>query len=126
MRGPLAPAAVPIGASRAQRFDELVLEAVEHVRRHVESQLATVEFAVDDVPALDDWSRDWVPLARTFPAQGSLPARIVVYRRPIETRASSPRDLAALVHDVVVEEIAELLGVEPDEVDPGYGGDESD
>ncbi len=126
MRGPLAPAAVPIGASRAQRFDELVLEVVEHVNRHVGSQLAAVDFAVDDVPTLEDWSRDWVPLARTFPAQGSLPARIVVYRRPIETRANSPRDLAALVHDVVVEEIAELLGIDPDEVDPGYGSAESD
>jgi hypothetical protein len=25
------------------------------------------------------------------------------------------------VRDVVTEEVAELLGVEPDEIDPGYG-----
>ena len=110
MRGPLAPFDVPIGAGRASRFDDLVLDAVEQI-----------EFAVDDVPPLENWDRPWVPLARSFPAQGSLPARLVVYRRPIETRANGPRDLAVLIHDVVVEEVAELLGMEPEQLDPGYG-----
>ncbi|MDQ1485043.1 MAG: Zincin-like metallopeptidase, partial [Actinomycetota bacterium] len=30
-------------------------------------------------------------------------------------------ELAELVHDVVVEEVAEFLGLEPEAVDPGYG-----
>jgi predicted Zn-dependent protease with MMP-like domain len=121
MRGPLAPSDVPLGAGRAARFDDLVVDAVEHVRRRRPAELDGIEFAVDDVPSLEDWDRDWVPLARTFPAQGTLPARLVVYRRPVETRATGTRDLAALVHDVVVEELAELLGMEPDQLDPGYG-----
>jgi predicted Zn-dependent protease with MMP-like domain len=83
--------------------------------------LSKVEFAVEDVPGLDDWNRDWVPLARAFTATGALPPRIVVYRRPIETRASGDRQLRMLVHEVVVEQVAELLGVDPEEVDPGYG-----
>jgi predicted Zn-dependent protease with MMP-like domain len=46
-----------------------------------------------------------------------LPARIVVYRRPVETiaRGSDPVDV---VHEVMVEQVALLLGVDPDEVDP--------
>ena len=51
-----------------------------------------------------------------------MPAQIVVYRRPIEARATGAEELSDLVHDVVVEEVAELLGVDPQVLDPGYGG----
>lgn len=121
LRGPLAPAGSPLSRSRAQRFDELVLEAVERLDRRWREQLTRVEFAVEDIPALDDWNRDWVPLARTFAAVGALPARVVVYRRPVETRAPTPRQLRLLVADMVAEQVAELFGVEPEEVDPRYG-----
>jgi hypothetical protein len=46
---------------------------------------------------------------------------VVVFRRPLELRAEGPGDLAALVHAVVVEQVAELLGRSPEEVDPRYG-----
>jgi predicted Zn-dependent protease with MMP-like domain len=46
---------------------------------------------------------------------------VVLYRRPIEARAVGTDELADLVHDVVVEEVAELLGLEPEIVDPAYG-----
>jgi predicted Zn-dependent protease with MMP-like domain len=46
------------------------------------------------------------------------PARIVLFRRPIEMRAGSRRELAALVREVVVEHLADLLGRDPDEIDP--------
>ena len=49
-----------------------------------------------------------------------LPARIVVYRRPVETRAMDLADLEDLVRDVVVEQVAHLLARSPDEVDPEY------
>lgn len=120
-RGPLAPADSPLARSRAERFDEMVVETVDRLHRRWRQQLAAVEFAVEDVPLLDDWDRDWVPLARTFAAAGALPARIVVYRRPVETRAAGPRQLRILLGDVVAEQVAELLGVEPDEIDPSYG-----
>jgi predicted Zn-dependent protease with MMP-like domain len=48
-----------------------------------------------------------------------VPARIVVYRRPLEARAHDALDLGDLVHDVVVEQVAQLLGLDPDAVD-GY------
>jgi predicted Zn-dependent protease with MMP-like domain len=124
VRGPLSPAGSPLARSRAERFDDLVLDAVERLDRGWHDQLARVEFAVEDVPDLDDWDRDWVPLARTFAAVGALPARVVVYRRPVETRASAARQLRLLVADVVAEQVAELVGVEPEEIDPGYGSGE--
>jgi predicted Zn-dependent protease with MMP-like domain len=121
LRGPLAPAQVPLARSRAERFDDLVLDAVERLERRWADQLSGVEFAVEEVPPADaeEWSAEPVPLGRLLPASGELPARIVLYRRPLEARAA-PSELAALVHDVVVEEVAELLGLEPEAVDPDY------
>lgn len=125
LRGPLAPSGSPAAGSRAQRFDDYVLEAVDRLDRRWRDQLDQVEFAVQDVPALDDWDRDWVPLARAYAPVGALPARVAIYRRPIETRARGIRELRQLIHDVVVEQVAELLGVEPEQVDPAYGPPDS-
>jgi hypothetical protein len=96
----------------------MVLATVERLERHWRDRLAAVEFAVEDVPSLDDWDRDWVPLAQAYAAEGALPARVVVYRRPIETRARGDRQVLALIAEVVVEQVAELLGVDPDDIDP--------
>jgi predicted Zn-dependent protease with MMP-like domain len=83
-------------------------------------ELEQVDVAVEDVPPSDPatWEGGAVPLARVFPADGGERARLVVYRRPVEQRAED--DLDDLVRQVVVEQVAELLGRSPDEVDPGY------
>jgi predicted Zn-dependent protease with MMP-like domain len=47
----------------------------------------------------------------------------VVYRRPVETRAPEKSDIPLLVHEVVVEQVAHLLGLSPEQVDPRYGDD---
>jgi predicted Zn-dependent protease with MMP-like domain len=129
LRGPLAPSHLPITRSRSDRFDQLVLDAVERLEGRWAEQLDGVEFAVEDVPPNDAalWSDDPVPLSKLFPAAGSLPPRVVVYRRPVEARAAGREELRALVYDIVVEEVAELFGLEPDAIDPHYaGGEEAD
>jgi predicted Zn-dependent protease with MMP-like domain len=50
----------------------------------------------------------------------SRPPRIVVYRRPLMARADGDDDLTELIFEVVVEEFAHLLGMNPEDVDPGY------
>jgi predicted Zn-dependent protease with MMP-like domain len=122
----LAPAQVPLSRSRAEQFDELVDLAVARLERRWGEELAAVEFAVAEVPPseLPDWAGEPVPLAWLFPAAASpspLPPRIVVYRRPLEARAADRRELEALVLDVLVEQVADLLGLEPEAVDPDYG-----
>ncbi|WP_240759309.1 metallopeptidase family protein [Phytoactinopolyspora endophytica] len=121
LRAPLAPEDSPLRRSPAQRFDDVVLGCVEHLDRRWRDQLAKVEFAVEDVPTLDDWPHDWIPLARAFASTGALPARIVIFRRPIETRAKGGHRLQDLVSDVVIEQVAEMFGVDPQDVDPTYG-----
>lgn len=124
MRGPLAPSGIPMARSRAEAFDDLVLDAVEHLERRWAAQLERVQFAVEDVPPprlLGRDSAEPVPLGWCVPGSATSPAQVVVYRRPIEARATEPGELAELVHDVVVEEVADLLGLDPETVDPHYG-----
>jgi predicted Zn-dependent protease with MMP-like domain len=130
LRGALTPQDVPLYRSRAQRFDDLVLEAVAQLEPRWEAELSGVEFAVEEIPATDlpDDEPDPVPLARLDPGSPAAgdprhparPARIVLYRRPLMARADDEDDLGELVLDVVVEEFARLLGLDPQAVDPGY------
>lgn len=125
LRGPLAPVGVPLSRTRAQQFDDLVLDAVNQLEPRWAQQLAQVEFAVEEVPPVGPGPDDEpVPLARSQPAAADQPARIVVYRRPAQARAEGDEELAALVFDVVVEEVANLFGVDPETVDPGYADDD--
>lgn len=119
MRGPLAQPDVPAMVSRAQAFDHLVIDIAHRYRQVLGRRWERVEFAVEEVPPSDPaaWE-DGIPLARLWPADGRMPARIVLYRRPILTVARGV-DHAVIIHDVIVEQIALLLGVDPREIDPG-------
>ena len=138
LRGVMFPAGTPAARTRAERFDAMVLEALEPIELRWGSELADLDLAVDDVPEVDETSPDrvaWdagvladvgVPLAQLVPAgvdPEGIPsrARIVIYRRPLEARAKGGADLADLLHEVLVEQVAEYLNIEPDAVD---GGDE--
>lgn len=122
LRGPLVPSSLPAARTRAERFADLVLDAVEDLERQWHEEMRPIEFAVEDVPPADPtpWEGDDVPLGRFFPAGRGLPARVVVYRRPVETRSLDPLELADLVARVVVEQVAHALGVEPERLDPGF------
>jgi predicted Zn-dependent protease with MMP-like domain len=109
-------------ATRREQFDDLVLDTAARLESRVGPRIQSVEFAVEDVPASDPapWEREGVPLGRAFPAHGRQPARVVVYRRPVESRAESHRELTMVVQDVVVEQVAALFGLAPEDVDPRY------
>jgi predicted Zn-dependent protease with MMP-like domain len=138
LRGPLAPAGSPLQRSRSERFDDLVLQAVAQLEPRWESELASVEFAVEEVPPAETPADDLlpdsdpVPLARMDaawsdpqnPDRPARPARIVLYRRPLLARADGEDELGDLVLDVVIEEFARLLGLDPQVIDPGYPDDD--
>ncbi|MEU8828533.1 metallopeptidase family protein [Streptomyces sp. NPDC048636] len=133
MRGPIAPPQVPLSVSRAESFVDLVQDSAERLERRW-PQLSGVDFTVLDVPTSGDgaggglggpdgWDGESVPLGRFIAAHGDAPDRIVIYRRPVEIRAKNRDERALLVHEVVVEQVAELLGLAPESVDPRYGQD---
>lgn len=132
MRGRLAPPGVPLYRTRSEQFDDIVLDAVARLEPRWEAELTGVEFAVQEVPEADELADDAgeIPFARVVPGSpdrgdpGRLatPTRIIVYRRPLMARAENDDDLRDLVYDVVVEELAQALGVDPDSIDPNYDG----
>lgn len=123
LRGPLLPPGTPAARSRSQRFDAHVLDAAARLEPRWGEALAEVDLAVELVPPSDPgpWEEQVAPLGRVFPAEGAQRARLVVYRRPVEARADD--DLPRLVHEVVVEQVASLLGRSPEEIDPSLRDD---
>lgn len=116
---------VPAWRSRADGFAALVHDEVQALHRRWAEQLGDLQVRVEEVPAAPAEAEDGV--LRDGPGEGGValasarPGLLVVYRRPLELRAESREDLAELVHEVVVEAIADLLGLDPDEVDPDQG-----
>lgn len=127
MRGPaILPnrLGTPERPTPREQFDDLVLSIVEDIEEKWHQRLGLVEYAVEDAPQIpDDWHPDTVPLSSLIRGSGTTPTRIVLFRRPIEHRCEGRRDLDAMVHRVLVEQVAELLGVPAEDVDPHYGGD---
>lgn len=123
---------VPLSLTRSERFDELVRDVIAALEERFADRLAGVEFAVEDVPPIgpgrdaadevgvvaDETAGGPVPLGRLLAASPQAPARVVVYRRPLEARATDRTELSELVREVVVEQVARLLGMDPDDVDP--------
>ncbi|NHC23776.1 metallopeptidase family protein, partial [Nocardioides sp. IC4_145] len=115
----------PETRTRRERFDDLVLAVVEEVDGRWADRLGTVEYAVEDTPHVpDDWDSPDVPLGSAVRGTGGEPSRVVVFRRPIEHRAETRSELDSLVLTVVVEQVADLLNVDPSVIDPRYDADD--
>lgn len=133
--GTREPVRVPRALTRAEEFDELVLTVLEALEARLDREdaerLRAIEIGVEEVPPVDEEQRtsrsdlleeDGVPLALLREARtgrrGTRPARIVLYRRPLVARASDALERGGVVLDVLVEAVARLLGLNPDDVHP--------
>ena len=121
-------------AAAAERFDDLVLEAVAQLEPRWEAELAGRRVRRRGDPGRRASPEDDPEPGAAGPARSRLaghrrsrraparPARIVLYRRPLLARADGEEDLGELVLDVVVEEFARLLGAGPARGRPGLPG----
>ena len=93
-----------------------MLDAAETLERRLGHELG-VELAVEEVPPADPapWEHG-VPLGRLFPAERTLAARLVLYRRPVVQRAQDDGELAAIIYEVMAEQIARMLGRDPEDL----------
>ena len=127
MRGPsVLPGepGTPALRTARERFDALALSIVTDLDERWQDRLGLVEYAVEDAPQIpDDWDSGTVPLSSLIRGTGATPTRLVLFRRPIEHRCETRDELEAMVLTVVVEQLAELLGIDPEQVDPRYQGD---
>ncbi|NYD40948.1 metallopeptidase family protein [Nocardioides panaciterrulae] len=113
--------------TRRERFDDLALGIVTEIDDRWQQRLGLVEYAVEDTPQLpDDWTTGTVPLSSLVRGTAGRPTRLVLFRRPIEHRCEDRSELEAMVLTVVVEQVAELLGMDAEDVDPRYERDDRD
>ncbi|MGA4508358.1 metallopeptidase family protein [Propionibacteriaceae bacterium G1746] len=124
LRGPLAqPSAwgparrTPGAVTRGEAFLDAVSEAISRVQQSCPEALVGIDIGVEDVPASQS-TGGGVPLAAATEATAGFPARIVVYRRPLEHRSATRRGLRILVHRTLVEQLAALTGRSVTEIDP--------
>lgn len=114
----------------------MALEAFAEIDASWHDQISELDIAVDEIPRLlprDPETVQWpdevtadgaVPLARLIPAGidvHGLPTRaqIILFRRPLESRAKKGTELLELVHEVLVQQVATHLGVDEDVIDRG-------
>lgn len=114
--GPLSPRDIPAHRSPRAEFDLLVGDILTSLRHHFEVESEAVEFAVEEAPLLpDDWS-DEVPLS-TLVTTPKL-TRVVLFRLPISHRCDQESDLLDLVWLTVLDRLAEIWHMSPDDLDP--------
>lgn len=136
LRSPLLPQHVPAYNTRSDEFDAIALEAFAEIDANWHDQLAGLDIAVDEIPRLlprDPETVEWpdevtadgaVPLARLIPAGMDVHgvttrAQIILFRRPLESRAKKGTDLLELIHEVLVQQVATHLGLDEDTIDRG-------
>jgi hypothetical protein len=121
---PLAPGGVPARRTPAETFDLVALRIMRAVVGRWTDRLGDVELAVEEVPVIPaHWISPTVPLSSYVEAAANRRPRLVLFRRPIEHRAESLAELEALLLTVIVEQLAEVLGLPVEDVLPGYEED---
>lgn len=115
----LIPPHLPGYKTRRECFDDLVVQAASLVREVID-QVKEIEFAVEEIPPSDPspWETPQAVLGRLFPADklAKLPARIVLYRLPIQMRCPTFGHLKAAIMQVIVENVGEYLEVSVEEI----------
>lgn len=138
LRGPLVPRDLPAHRTRAQDFDEVVLDAFAEIDSLWHDRLTDLDIAVDDVPGILPHDPDavaWpaeveadgpIPLARLVPVgidrRGNRTrARLILFRWPLQRRAKTDADLLDEILAILVHQISDYLGVTEETLLSGPG-----
>lgn len=123
MRTPTFGTRLPHYRTRTGMFDDMVAAQVRRLGEAWPELVGTVQFAVEDVPPSDPapWEVDPHLTSQCFTASHGIPARIVLYRMPLQTETRSRLELQWSIRDELVARLAELYGRRPEEIDPDWG-----
>lgn len=114
--GPLSPRSVPVHRSTRQSFDLLVGDVLASLEPHFAAEPDHVDIVVEEAPMLPPEWTDEVPLSIVVSRPRD--SRVVLFRLPISHRCTSRHELEELVWSVVLERLAEVWHMSPDDLDP--------
>ena len=102
-----------------ERFDELVVEAMDGLPPWVQERLDNVEVLVEEMPPPGErlllGLYEGIPLTQRGGGYfGVLPDRITLFKRAIEAVAMDEEDLRRIVGHTVVHEFAHFFGISDD------------
>ena len=119
---PMFGTRLPRYRTRSGAFDDMVAAQIRRLNGAWPQLVKPVQFAVEDVPPSQPapWEPEPSFASQCFPASHGIPARIVLYRMPIQSKSRSRMDLELAIRDEVVLRLAELYGRRPDEIDPDW------
>ncbi|MBW3081880.1 metallopeptidase family protein [Bifidobacterium phasiani] len=124
VRTPTFGTRMPRYRTRSGLFDDMVAAQIRRLNGAWPELIRPVQFAVEDVPPSDPapWEepRDMMT-SRCFTASHGIPARVVLYRLPIQSHVRGRTELQLAIRDELVGRIAELYGRRPEEIDPDWG-----
>ncbi|OZG68980.1 metallopeptidase family protein [Bifidobacterium eulemuris] len=122
-RTPMFGTRLPRYRTRSGMFDDMVAAQIRRLNGAWPQLVRPVQFAVEDVPPSDPapWEIETRPTSQCFPASHGIPARIVLYRLPLQTHAFSRMELQWAIRDELVGRLAQLYGRRPEEIDPDWG-----
>lgn len=122
-RTPMFGTRLPRYRTRSGMFDDMVAAQIRRLNMAWPELVQPLQFAVEDVPPSTPapWEDRTNFNSRCFPASHGIPARIVLYRMPLQAIARGRTDLQLLIRDEVVSRIAELYGRHPEDLDPDWG-----
>ena len=127
LRGPLMPASLPASRTRSEKFEDLVVDSADRLRSLWPDSLATVEYLVEEVPDQLEAliaSGAQTPLGKYTQAISATadtvaePPTIAIFRHPVEVLCDTSGQVRELVHEVLIEQVAGLLNISPEIVDP--------
>jgi len=133
VRGPLAApnpiTGAPIPLRQRPRpadfFADCLRASISRTARVCPRALFGIDIGYEEVPGnLETWQSVRVPLAAAVPGRAGRNGQVVLFRRPLEHRASSRADLRRLVHRALLEQLSALTGIGLDELDPSGETDE--
>jgi predicted Zn-dependent protease with MMP-like domain len=114
--GPLSPQSVPLHRTPREGFDVLVERVLAALEKHFTAEPDPVDVVVEEAPLLPpEWDDD-VPTSTATVSSGR--SRIVLYRLPISQRCSSEAELQDAIWRVVLDRLAEVWQVSPEDLDP--------
>lgn len=121
LRGPLVPHVAPIYENPSKAFERILTHAVEDFGVRLGDELEHLEISLEEIPNYRDLTlaENSVPLGRI---EFGNPTKIVIYKKPIETRCKKINAIDRLTRDTLADLIGLAIGIRPTDIDPDYQG----